>query len=195
MAGRLIQVISADNKLGASDYASLSKEFDSLVRQSDGRSDIKELALRAGKIVLHDLKYGREVDIKNASIEILKQYIHEVYESEFKERIPLTPEHYAEVDEETLDKRIKEIQPNINEVIDRWARKAISKGSVSDLKLPPRQKISREVDMKEDSLSEHNHRNQEKIDLLLNSKNIEFITTEELKKYLSSASAYEVVLE
>lgn len=151
MADRLVQATSTNDELGSEDWAALSMKFDRLVQQSNGRPDLKELALRAGKSVLHDLRYGQEVDVGNASVIILERYMNEVYESEFKERVPLTPKHYAGVDQATLSKRIKGIQPNIKIGINKFAKDAINKQSVAKLSLP-RRSLRRAIDLDENLL-------------------------------------------
>jgi hypothetical protein len=152
MADKLVQSVSAANELGAGAYAALSMEFDGLVQQSDGRPDLKEPALRAGKSVLCDLRYGREIDAGNISVVMLQRYMNEVYESEFKERVPLTSEHYAGVDQATLSKRIKEIEPGIKVGISKFAKDAINKQSVARLSLP-RRSSRKAIDLDEDLLA------------------------------------------
>jgi hypothetical protein len=148
----LVQSVSAANELGAGAYAALSMEFDGLVQQSDGRPDLKELSLRAGKSVLRDLRYGQEIDIGNISVVMLQRYMNEVYESEFKERVPLTSEHYAGVDQATLSERIKEIEPDIKVGISKFAKDAINKQSVAKLSLP-RRSSRKAIDLDEDLLA------------------------------------------
>lgn len=152
MADRLVQATSTGDELGLGDWAALSMEFDRLAQQSDGRPDLKELTLRAGKSVLRDLRYGQEVDVGNASVIILERYMNEVYESEFKERVPLTSEHYAGVDQSTLSERIKEIEPNIKVGISKFAKDAINKQSVAKLSLP-RRSSRKAIDLEEDLLA------------------------------------------
>ncbi len=82
MADGDIVHIGIEDRLTESDCAKLSIEFDNLIQQADGRPDLKELALRAGKSFLNDLRNGREVDIIDFSADILERYMHEVYESE-----------------------------------------------------------------------------------------------------------------
>ncbi|GFE72040.1 hypothetical protein [Chroococcus sp. FPU101] len=152
MAEILVQAISAVNKLEAEDYATLSMEFDKLVQQSNGRPGLKELVLRAAKSVLHDFRYGQQVDVGNPSVVILRRYMNEVYESEFRERISLTIEHYAGVARTTLSKRVQEIQPNINIAINKWAKDAINKQSIAKLSLP-RRSSRKAIDLNEDLLA------------------------------------------
>jgi len=152
MADSLIQSVSTINELGAKEYAALSMEFDRLVQQSDGRPDLKELALRAGKSILCDLRYGQGIDVGNASGLMVKRYINEVYESEFKERIPLTSKHYAGVDHATLSERIKEIEPHIRIGISKFAEDATNKHGVARLSLPKRSS-QKAIDRDEDLLA------------------------------------------
>jgi hypothetical protein len=152
MGERLTRILGETGENGSVDWATLNKEFERIAQQTDGRHDLKELTLRAGKSVLHDLRYGREVDSQKASEAILRQYMNEVYESGFKERIPLTSEHYAGADAATLTKRIEEMQPDISAVTSTWAKKASADGSVANLRLPPRSQVIQviEVDLDED---------------------------------------------
>lgn len=152
MADNLVQAISSVDELRAEDYTALSIGFDRLIQKVDGRPDLKELALRAAKNVLNDLRHGREVDVAHVSVTILERCMHEVYESEFKERIPLTSEHYAGVDYATLSKRIEEIQPNINAGIYKFANDAIKSQSVAKLSLP-RRSLRKAIDLDEDLLA------------------------------------------
>jgi hypothetical protein len=152
MADIVAQAITASDELGAKDYISLSMEFDRLVQQSDGRPDLKELALRASKLVLGDLRYSQEIDVGNISVVMLQRYMNEVYESEFKERVPLTSEHFAGIDKATLSERIKEIEPNIKDGISKFAKDAINKKSVARLSLP-RRSSRKAIDLDEDLLA------------------------------------------
>ncbi|MBE9126582.1 MULTISPECIES: hypothetical protein [unclassified Coleofasciculus] len=151
MGESLERAINDAGENGSVDWAALNREFDTLAGQVDGRPDLKELTLRAAKGVLHDLRYGREIDVDNASEAILKQYMYEVYESDFKERIPLTSEHHAGIDEVTLTGRIEEIQADILTAISKWAKKATETQSVANLRLPRRPEL-KPVDLDEDLL-------------------------------------------
>ena len=134
------------------DWAVLRRELNRLVEQSDGAPNLKELALRAGINVIQYLEYGVEVDICNISVVIVERYFYEVYESEFKERIPLDTEHHNGIYQSTLLDRIEEIQPKINIVINKWAKEAIKNQSVAKLSLP-RRSFQKVIDMDEDLLA------------------------------------------
>lgn len=148
----LERTINDASESSSVDWVALNMEFDTLVWQADGRPDLKELTLCAAKSVLHDLRYGREIDADNTSEAILKRYMFNgVYESEFKERILLFSEHHNGIDEVTLTGRIEEIQAGILAATSRWAKKATEDQSVENLRLPRRPRL-KPVDLDEDLL-------------------------------------------
>jgi hypothetical protein len=127
----------------------LCLEIEKLVYQCDGRPDLKELTLRATKSLINDLRYMRLVDSPNISIEIVKRYfieeivkryLIEVYESSFKEKIPLLSEHDVGIDQIHLNQSINDMEPSIIAVIKQWAKQVITDGGVKKLKLPRRNK-------------------------------------------------------
>ncbi|GAB4155048.1 MAG: hypothetical protein Fur0046_34950 [Cyanobacteria bacterium J069] len=152
LAASVTQIISNLEEVRESDFAKLSVEFDNLVRQADGSPYVKELILRAGKGYLNDLRNGREVDITHTSEAIWRRYAHEVYEAEFKERIPLTPKHHAGITQEILEKRIEAIQPSIDFGIQKFAQNAIRNQSVARLSMP-RRSSQEAIDLNEDLLA------------------------------------------
>jgi len=130
-------------------WGSLCLEIEKLVYQCDGRPDLKELTLRATKSLINDLRYMRLVDSPNISIEIVKRYfieeivkryLIEVYESSFKEKIPLLSEHDVGIDQIHLNQSINDMEPSIIAVIKQWAKQVITDGGVKKLKLPRRNK-------------------------------------------------------
>jgi hypothetical protein len=151
MGESLERAISDVGENGSVDWAALSVEFDRLAQQADGSHYLKELTLHAGKSVLRDLRYGREIDADNASEAILKRYMYQVYKSGFKERIPLTSEHHAGIDEVVLNRRIEGIHADILAAISKWAKKATKDESVANLRLLPRPEL-KPVDLDEDLL-------------------------------------------
>ncbi|WP_299490094.1 hypothetical protein [Acaryochloris sp. IP29b_bin.137] len=148
MAERLIQTVNAIGDISAVNWTAVNTAFDQIAQQTHGSHALKELTLRAAKSFLHDLRYGQETTISNAPTAILKGFFHEVYESEFKDRIPLTPTHHAGVDPTILDQRIGNIEPTIFTAIQKWANKAVHDGSVKNIRLPRREKI-KEIDLNE----------------------------------------------
>ena len=152
MADRILQVMSSADSHRESDFANLSIEFENLVQHTNGQHRLKELILRAGKSVLNDLRNKRAVNISHISEVISRRYMHEVYESEFQERIPLTLKHYANVTKETLEQRIQAMQPNINAGIHKFAQDAIKDQSVDKISLP-RRSSRKAIDLEENLLA------------------------------------------
>ncbi|MGB3790185.1 MAG: hypothetical protein WA949_19405 [Phormidesmis sp.] len=141
---------------GSSDSISVSwagagESFEELARVTDGSPYAKELALRAGRVLLHAYRNGVETDVENASTLIIKQYMRDTYEAEFKERIPLADKHHAGVDEATLNERVEAMEPDISNAISKWADKVADTGRVEDIRLP-RQPKQKPVDLDEDLL-------------------------------------------
>jgi hypothetical protein len=70
----------------------------------------------------------------------VKRYLIEVYESSFKEKIPLLSEHDVGIDQIHLNQSINDMEPSIIAVIKQWAKQVITDGGVKKLKLPRRNK-------------------------------------------------------
>jgi hypothetical protein len=149
MGEKLFQILSIEGENKSVDWGSANREIEKIL-QVDGRHDVKELILCAGKSFIHELRYGndRELNASSISEAILGQYMTTVLESGFHGRIPLTDEHHAGMDDRTLKQLIQEIQPSVVSAIGNWANKANIDGSVAKLRLPRRQ--ANPVDMDED---------------------------------------------
>lgn len=179
MGESLTRTISDAGGIIFVDWAALRQEFNRLVEQVESSHYLKELVLRAGKSVLHELEHGREVDIDCPSEAILRGYMTEIYET-FKESIP------PDADEAILE-RLEQIEPNILTTIHQWAKKADTDESVRKLRLPPLRKAKEADNLEDDLLAAQNHNNCRKIDELLQiaSKDLQ-ITNQELKQYFSA---------
>lgn len=140
MGERLSQVIDIAGANNSVDWGMANREIEKIL-QVDGRHDVKELILCAGKSFLHELRYGNDRGLTANSISeaILGQYMTTVLESGFHGRIPLTDEHLAGMNDRTLKQLIQEIQPAVVSAIGNWANKANIDGSVTKLRLPRRQ--------------------------------------------------------
>jgi hypothetical protein len=149
MGERLFPILSLEDENKSVDWGCASREIEKIL-QVDGRHDVKELILCAGKSFLHELRYSnnRELTAKNISEAILGQYMTTVLESGFQGRIPLTDEHHAGMNDRTLKPLIKEVLSAVVSTINNWATKANLDGSVSKLRVPRRQ--MNPVDMDED---------------------------------------------
>ena len=151
MGEMLTQILSEVNASASVDWGSVNKEIEKIVQQVDGLHHVKELILRAGKQFIQEIRHGysEEINISTASEVILGNYMNEVYESGFKECILLTDNHYAGIDNVTLERKINEIQPEVMSVISNWAKKAITDKNLEKLRLPHRRQVIA-IDMDED---------------------------------------------
>ncbi|MCT7979061.1 hypothetical protein [Laspinema olomoucense] len=141
------------NKNGSRNWGAVSDQLKHLARQTSCPHDIKELILRASKVILHDFRYGRRTDTDALAEVTVVQYIRELYRSNFKERIPLTREHYAGIDTATLMIRVKALDPELSPVFDKWGKQANADPyhNVAKLKRPPRRKLE-ELDLDDNLL-------------------------------------------
>ncbi|KAB8329922.1 hypothetical protein SD80_032375 [Scytonema tolypothrichoides VB-61278] len=133
------------------DWAALSKKFDRLAQQANIPNRTKSLVLDAGKSVLHDLRYGQEVETSTIPELVIERYMRKVYISSFEERIPLTPNHHANVDHATVTERVKALQSDIFAQSSKWAKKANVDDDVANLRRTRRSKV-KEIDLDEDLL-------------------------------------------
>lgn len=154
MANSLQQAVESSDGMSSVNWSDIGATFDKLAQEIDGSHKVKELALRAGRLVLHDYRYSAEQDMGHLSTLIIKQYMRETYESEFKERLPLLSKdqkHHAGIDQETLDQRVRDIDPDVSAAIFKWSQKVDLTGRVEDLRLP-RQPKQKPVGLDEDLL-------------------------------------------
>jgi hypothetical protein len=149
MGNSLFQILSIESENKSVDWGSANRVIEKML-QVDGRHDVKELILCAGKSFLHELRYGddRELTAESISKAILGQYMIAVLESGFSGRVPLTDEHHAGMNDLTLQPLIKEVLLSVVPTIDNWATKANIDGSVAKLRVPRRQ--TNPIDMDED---------------------------------------------
>jgi hypothetical protein len=131
--------------------ARISRQIDELIRQVDGPYREKELLARAGKTVLNDLRYGREMDACNVQLAIFNQYIREKYEAEFKERIPLSNDHHHGVSHSELMRRLEALEPYLDLGFHQFAQTAIKDQNLDNLRLPRQNR--REINLNEDLLA------------------------------------------
>ncbi|MGK7941618.1 MAG: hypothetical protein AB4062_16000 [Crocosphaera sp.] len=133
------------------DWRSLRQHFDRLVQQFNLSHYLKETVLRAGKKVLHDLRYARPINGNSPSEAIVTQYFYELYQYQFRDRIPLTHQHHAGIDHRTLEEKITSMEAEIVPVFSKWGQKADKEGTVTKLRRPRRKSIE-SVDLQEDLL-------------------------------------------
>jgi hypothetical protein len=149
MGERLFQLFNVVDDKSCIDWNSANMEIEKTL-QVDGIHDVKELILHAGKIFLHDIRYGGNPKISADSISeaIICNYMNIVFESGFQGRIPLVDKHHAGMEDVALKQLIRGIQPEIVSVISNWAKNATSNGSILGLRLPRQSRA--QIDMDED---------------------------------------------
>lgn len=130
-------------------YAVLSKKLDQLAQQANIPNRTKSLVLDAGKSILHDLRYSQKLDISMIQELVINRYMEKFYICNFEERIPLTPQHHANVDHLTLTERINSLQPDIFSEFTKWAKKASIDEDVAHLRRTRRSQI-KQIDLEED---------------------------------------------
>jgi DNA polymerase III epsilon subunit-like protein len=132
-------------------WSALNYECEKLVQKSHGAHYLKELILRAQKSLAHNIRYGNLHINGNFSEKFVYQYMMEVYKAEFKERIPLTSEHYERIRPEKLYAKIEEAEKEIDSTVRRWAKIAIKDETFDKIRLP-KLRHTKEPDMNEDLL-------------------------------------------
>lgn len=152
MAGIVEKFLKDPDETDNIDWSAINYECERLVQKSHGSHDLKELILRAQKSIVHKIRYGNHLHINgNFSEKFVNQYLTEVYKADFKERIPLTPEHYQGISPEKLYAKIEEAEKEIDSTLRRWAKIAIKDESFDKIRLP-KLRHTKELDMNEDLL-------------------------------------------
>lgn len=132
-------------------WAALSLDIDRLARQATVPHYVKELVLRAGKSILRELRYNQRANTNNLSEAVVERFFQDVYKSNFEQRIPLTSNHYAGVDNLTITERVEAIRPDMLAEINKLAKKATADEDVKNLRRSPREQV-KEIDLDEDLL-------------------------------------------
>jgi chorismate mutase len=132
-------------------YAALSTEIDRQVGQAKVKHHVQELLRRAAKGILHEFRYNHTAETSNLPEAVVKRLFQEIYKSNFEQRIPLTSNHHADVDNATITERVEALSSDILGEISKWASKATADGDVKNLRRSPRKKV-KEIDLDEDLL-------------------------------------------
>jgi hypothetical protein len=84
----------------------LSTEIDRHLQQASFNHYVKEILCRASKRILHEFRYKQRVETNNLPEIIVGSLFQEIYKSNFEERIPLTTNHHADIDNAAVESRI-----------------------------------------------------------------------------------------
>lgn len=125
------------------DWGGKSMNIDDLAQQSDGSTRAKDLAVRAGKQLLEDIKEGHQPD--NVKKALFEKFGNEVYKAQFEESLPLSG-HHNDVDEVTLNTCLNNIRPYIGESLQNIAGQMTDKGDMSSLRMPRRSNKKIKID-------------------------------------------------
>jgi hypothetical protein len=151
MGESLRQVIDDAGENGSRNWAALSVELERLARQAKCPHYDKAIVLRAGKRILHELRYGWRANASSLPEVCVERYFQEVFKSNFEERIPLTSKHHAGVDNVTVTERVEVLRTDVSPIFSKWAKRANVDEDVANLRRPRRQKVN-EIDLDEDLL-------------------------------------------
>jgi hypothetical protein len=94
-------------------WAALSTEIDRQVGQAKVKHHVQELLRRAGKGILHEFRYNYKAETSNLPEAVVERFFQEVYKSKFVERIPLTLNHHADVDNATITERVEALRSDM----------------------------------------------------------------------------------
>lgn len=152
LAKRMGEYLQKEIEKGEPSWNNLSQGLDNLKKQYLNLAPHYnlELALRGGKQVLRDFRYGDRTETNNLPEVIVAQYMKELFQSRFEAKIDLTANHHNGINPQVLIDEVQNIKPEIDHVIEtKLAKKATENESVSNLRLSNR----KNTDMNEDLLA------------------------------------------
>lgn len=133
------------------DWMAWNLKLERVARQATVPHYVKELMLRASKGILHEIRYNPTLDASNLSEAVVERSFQEVYKAKFEQRIPLSSNHHADVDNATVTERVEAIRPDMLAEIRKWAKKAAADEDVKNLRRSSRKKVKK-IDLDEDLL-------------------------------------------
>ena len=150
--GEILDKASENTRANSSvDWMAWNLKLERVARQATVPHYVKELILRASKGILHEIRYNRTVDASNLSEAVVERSFQEEYKAKFEQRIPLSSNHHADVDNATVTERVEAIRPDILPEIRKWAKKAVADEDVKNLRRSSRKKVKK-IDLDEDLL-------------------------------------------
>ena len=153
--GEILDKASENTAANSSvDWMAWNLKLERVARQATVPHYVKELMLRASKGILHEIRYNPNnptVDASNWSEALVERSFQEVYKAKFEQRIPLSSNHHADVDNATVTERVEAIRPDILPEIRKWAKKAVADEDVKNLRRSSRKKVKK-IDLDEDLL-------------------------------------------
>ncbi len=133
------------------DWAEESRAIEKLSQQIYGKTRAIDLAVKACKDYLHELRYELQYGNHQYHIffNIVKKYLWNVYQAEFEAKVP-TQMHYKGVDREIVNARLTEMQPYVMQKLESFASQIVKRKNVNLLHLPRHTKPKQSIDMDTD---------------------------------------------
>ncbi len=135
------------------DWNDVNRAIEKLAKQANGKTRGIDLAVKACKDFLHELRYELQYGNHSPTIksEITKKYLWNVYRAEFEDRVPGVPQHYNNVDKGIVNARLTEMRPYIMQGLEKFVVHIVKHGNVNVLQLPrstkPKQVIEIDSDL------------------------------------------------
>lgn len=114
-------------------WSQMSQEMDIIAQQQAYGYNHRgfELALNSCKEKLLDLRDGKHS--RNLNQEMIQNYVRNLYNANFEECVPLSQQHYGNASQATINKRLANIQPHLEERFATISRRLAQKGTASSL--------------------------------------------------------------
>jgi hypothetical protein len=110
-----------------------------------------DLALKACGKLIHKIRNNENIEA-NAHRELLNLYIQNIYESRFADRLPLTEDHYQEINVNELLFRLEELKPYMDNGIEYFSSQLERNVQLKRLRLPPRSNKRQTTDLLDEDI-------------------------------------------
>jgi hypothetical protein len=116
------------------DWGEKSQLIDRWAQQISGRPTAMELAVKACKQQLQELRSN--TCPPDVTKELYKKYVSEVYKANFEGRVPLA-QHYNGTSRDIVDARLQGMRAHVEQGIDNFVAQMMRNGSVTSLRRRP----------------------------------------------------------
>lgn len=134
----------------AIDYNAESQNIESCAQRIQGHPRGIAIAERTCEESLQAIQRG-EVD-QVGTQQIVQKYIENAYDSNFVQGISMVEQHHDNALQETLDQRLKDMQPHLSQGFANMAEQIMQKDSVKSLRVPRRSWVDSPVDIHNNDL-------------------------------------------
>ena len=133
---RLEEISSAPLLKPLIDWNAESQRIEKIAQKTHGDPRGITLAEQASQEGLQTIQNGNST--QSYCHKMIQNYIQKICEVKFIDRIPLLQEHYNDVDQVTIDARVEDMKPHLQNLASNMAEQIVQKGSVKSLRLPKR---------------------------------------------------------